>query len=157
MISLYQPGTLVNWTPSTPEMVEAMLRLAKLTPRDVLIDLGSGDGRIVIAAAKRGCMAHGYEDNLELLSLSRENARIAGVEDRTKFYLGDFRDVDLNYATVITMFIDRPAHKLLLKKLANLKPGVRLISNTFHLWEHDAEITVKDDPEFHTARLWVAP
>jgi Cyclopropane fatty acid synthase and related methyltransferases len=151
---LYQPGTSANWTPSSPEMVQAILDLAELCPYDLLLDLGSGDGRLVIEAAKRGVRAIGIEDNLELFELARTRAKDLDVPRPPTFRIQNLLEVDLSIATVITCFLDRPIHKQLLRKFATLEKGVRVISNTFHLWEHDAETTVKDDPEFHTCRLW---
>lgn len=143
----------VLWTPTDPSLVEAMLDMAELRPEDVLMDLGSGDGRIVIAAAKRGIRAIGIELDLEHIEESSAAARAAGVH--CEFRLQNYALTDLNEATVITCFLDRAPHRNLTKRLANLKPGTRILSNTFHLWEHDAERTVSGVREFHTARMWM--
>lgn len=152
MIPVGQLGTDVAWYPSSPAMVSAMLDLAKLRPGDVLIDLGSGDGRVVMEAARRGVRAIGIEDNYELVKLSRQLISEAGLGGACEIRCQNFLEDDLSEATVITMFLDRAPHVKLLKKLAALS-GVRIVSNTFHLWEHTAEATI-DDPQFHTARLW---
>lgn len=157
-------GTDVSWCPTSHAMVEAMLDLAKLRSDDVLIDLGSGDGRIVIAAAKRGITkAIGIEDNPVLVRRSREAAVKAGMPFRLGDPLVEFRcqslfEANTSEATVVMLFLDREPHKKLLRKLVTeLRPGTRIISNTFHLWEHEREIEMETGDHFKIARMWLVP
>ena len=110
-----QPGKDVVWVPTPPVLVEKMLDMAKVTSRDYVIDLGSGDGRNVIAAAKRGARALGVEYDRELLALARKNAIEAGVGERARFVEGDMFEADISGATVLALF-------LLPDNLQRLKP-----------------------------------
>ena len=112
-------------------LVDAMLDLAKVTPQDVVIDLGSGDGRTVITAAKRGARALGIEYNPDLVELSGQAAARAGVADRATFMKADLFDADLSQATVITMFLLPEINLKLRPKILDLRPGTRIVSNTF--------------------------
>ena len=100
-----QPGKDAVWVPTSAEMVEKMLDMAKVTPQDFVIDLGSGDGRMVIAAAKRGARALGVEYNDDLVELSRQRARDAGVADKATFVQGDMFEADISKATVLALFL----------------------------------------------------
>src|SRR3989441_11011408 len=100
-----QSGKDVVWVPSPQELVDRMLDMAKVTPRDYVIDLGSGDGRTVITAAKRGARALGVEFNPDMVALSRRNAAKAGVSDKASFVEADIFRSDLSPATVITLFL----------------------------------------------------
>ncbi len=116
------------------EDVALMLDLAEVGPDDYLIDLGSGDGRIVIAAAERGARGHGVELQPELVALARENAAEAGVADRVHFIEGDIFAADLKGATVVTLYLFPEANlRLKPKLLAELPPGTRVVSNAFHM------------------------
>lgn len=152
-----QAGTDVRWYPSQPAMVEAMLDVAKLQPGDVLMDLGSGDGRVVIEAARRGVRAIGVETDTALVDLSRELITEEGLQRLAEIRHQNFFNADLSEATVITLFLDRPPISKMLRKLASLRPGARIVSNTFYLWEHSAESTIPNELHFHTARLWELP
>ena len=134
-----QEGKDVVWVPMPDEQLEKMLDVAKVTPSDFVIDLGSGDGRTVIAAAKRGARAMGVEFNPDLVALSEREAKKAGVDVRATFVQGDLFETDLSRATVITLFLLEINMKLR-PTLLSLKPGTRVLSNTFKMgdWEPDA-------------------
>ena len=100
-----QPGKDVIWVPTPPSLVEKMLDMASVTPRDFVVDLGSGDGRNVIAAAKRGARALGVEYDPNLVQVSRRNAAAEGVADRASFVQGDMVEADLSTATVLALFL----------------------------------------------------
>src|SRR5690348_17819636 len=126
-----QAGKDVVWVPTPQAVVDRMLDMAKLTPQDFLMDLGSGDGRTVITAAKRGAHAMGIEYNPDMVELSKANARAAGVSDRVSFMKADLFETDLSKATVITMFLLPDINLKLRPKILALKPGTRVASNTF--------------------------
>lgn len=155
-----QAGKDAVWLPTPRLLVEKMLDMAAVTPHDYVIDVGSGDGRIVIAAARRGARALGIEYNGDLVELSRRNAASAGVSDRTEFLNADFFDVSLDKATVVTLFLTSDTTRKLRPKLLALRPGTRIVSNTFGLgnWTPD-ETTVLDDScrNWCTALLWIVP
>ena len=134
-----QPGKDVVWVPTTPELVEKMLDMAKVTPQDFVVDLGSGDGRNVIAAAKRGATAVGFEYNPDMVELSRRRAREAGVADRAPFVEGDMFEADFSKATVLALFLLTENLDRLKDKFLKLKPGTRIVLNTFGVsgWEAD--------------------
>jgi SAM-dependent methyltransferase len=113
--------------------------MARVTPADFVMDLGSGDGRTVIAAAKRGARAMGVEFNPDLVALSEREAKKAGVAGRTAFVQGDLFETDLSRATVITLFLLDEINMKLRPTLLSLKPGTRVLSNTFKMgdWEPD--------------------
>ncbi|HPY67295.1 MAG TPA: class I SAM-dependent methyltransferase [Bacteroidales bacterium] len=155
-----QRGKDVVWVPTPQELVDTMLSIAKVTPKDVLIDLGSGDGRTVISAAKIGAQATGVEFNPDMVALSRRNAEQAGVGSRAQFIEGDLFQADLSKATVITMFLLPEINLRLRPKLLDLKPGTRIVSNTFTMgeWEPDIEVNTVDNwNSWNTALLWIIP
>jgi len=139
---LGQPGKDVMWLPTPQSLVERMLDVAALRAEDTVIDLGSGDGRMVIAAAKRGARALGIEYDPKLVVLAQKNAAAAGVAARTRFEEGDLFESDLSAATVITMFLGEDLNLRLRPRLLALAPGTRIVSNTFRLgdWAPDAEV-----------------
>jgi len=155
-----QEGKDVVWVPTPQALVEKMLALAKITPADFLIDLGSGDGRTVITAAKRGIHALGIEYNPDMVGLSRQNAEKEGVSDMAKFTEADLFESDFSKATVITMFLLPDINMRLRPALLDLKPGTRIVSNTFTMqdWLSDdtAMISAKDT-RWNTAFLWIVP
>lgn len=158
-----QPGKDVVWVPTPDALVARMLDMAKLERDDVLIDLGSGDGRTVVAAAKRGAQALGIELNADLVRLARQRAEREGVADRARFEVRDLFEQDLSGATVITMFLLTEINLKLRPTLLALKPGTRIVSNTFGMgdWQADETATVSrdagcDDP-WCTAMLWIVP
>lgn len=155
-----QAGKDVVWVPTPDALVEKMLALAKVTPDDYLIDLGSGDGRTVIAAAKRGTRAHGIEYNAEMVELSKRNAAAEGVADKATFARADLFESDFSRATVITMFLLPQINLKLRPKILDLKPGTRVVSNSFTMgeWEADETASTNDDCSgWCTALLWIVP
>jgi precorrin-6B methylase 2 len=138
-----QAGKDVVWVPSPETTVERMLDVAKVTPQDYVIDLGSGDGRNVIAAAKRGARAHGVEYNTDMVELSRRNAVTAGVAERATFAQGDMYEADFSKATVLALFLLPDNLAKLSPKFANLTPGTRIVANTFGIDGWSAEQTVE--------------
>lgn len=150
-----QPGKDVIWVPTPDELVKAMLDLAKVTSKDYLIDLGSGDGRIVIAAAKRGARAVGIEFNPDMVQLSNRNAEKAGVSDKASFKNGDIFEADLSEATVISMYLLPSLNMKLRPKLLDLKPGTRIVTNSFTMedWHWDDSAMVEGRPAY----LWIVP
>ena len=147
------------WVPSPDMLVGTMLDIADVTAQDVVMDLGSGDGRTVIAAAERGARAVGVEYDPELVELSRVRATEAGVADRTTFVAADLFEVDLSPATVITMFLLPELNLRLRPRLLALAPGTRIVSNTwdFEDWVADETAVLDPCPGFCTALLWIVP
>jgi precorrin-6B methylase 2 len=155
-----QQGKDVVWVPTPQELVNKMLEVAKVTPADYVIDLGSGDGRTVITAAKLGAKATGIEYNPDMVALSKENARKEGVGDKTEFIQADLYETDLSKATVITMFLLPEINLKLRPRILDLKPGTRIVSNTFTMgeWEADQEVTTEENwNSWNTAYLWIVP
>jgi SAM-dependent methyltransferase len=153
-----QSGKDVVWVPSPQELVDKMLEMAKVTPDDYVIDLGSGDGRTVITAAKRGARALGIEYNPDMVALSKRNAEKAGVSGKASFAQADIFKSDLTKATVITMFLLTDLNLKLRPTILALKPGTRIVSNTFRMgeWEPDQTIELGCDT-YCTAYLWIVP
>jgi precorrin-6B methylase 2 len=155
-----QQGKDVVWVPTPQELVNKMLEVAKVTPADFVIDLGSGDGRTVITAAKIGAKAKGIEYNPDMVALSKENAKKEGVGDKAEFIQADLYETDLSKATVITMFLLPEINLKLRPRLLDLKPGTRIVSNTFTMgeWEADQEVTTEENwNSWNTAYLWIIP
>lgn len=154
-----QPGKDVVWVPTPEAMVAVMLDMAKVTPDDVVVDLGSGDGRLVIAAAKRGAKARGVEYNPEMVRLSKQRARDAGVHERATFVEGDMFEADIADATVMAVFLLTENMRRLQDRFLSLRPGTRIVSNTFGIpeWPADARVTRPDCTAWCTALLWVVP
>ena len=157
-----QPGKDVVWVPTPDALVQRMLDLAKVTPADFLIDLGSGDGRTVIAAAKRGLRGHGIEFNPDMVRLAQAAARREGVAARATFEQADlFTKIDeLRKADVITMFLLSSINLRLRPALLDLEPGTRIVSNTFRMaeWEPDQVSRVEGNcVAWCEALLWIVP
>jgi hypothetical protein len=155
-----QEGKDVIWVPTPQELVEKMLDIAKVTPQDYVIDLGSGDGRTVITAAKHGAKALGIEYNPDMVELSKRNAAKEGVSDKATFMKADLFEADLSQAQVITMFLLPDINLKLRPKLLNLKPGTRVVSNSFTMgeWQADETASVKNGcASYCTAYLWIVP
>jgi len=155
-----QDGKDVIWVPTPQALVDRMLDIAKVTPKDYVIDLGSGDGRTVITAAKRGAKALGIEYNPDMVELSKRNAAKEGVSDRANFMKADLFETDFSQATVITMFLLPDINIKLRPKILNLKPGTRIVSNSFTMgdWTTDDTANVKDGcASYCTALLWIVP
>ncbi|MGE0462532.1 MAG: class I SAM-dependent methyltransferase [Vicinamibacterales bacterium] len=155
-----QAGKDVVWVPTPESLVEKMLDMATVTARDVVMDLGSGDGRNVIAAARRGARAVGVEYNPEMVALSRRNAEKAGVAGRATFIEGDMFAADISEATVLALFLLPSNLEKLKDKFLALRPGTRIVLNTFGIegWEPDATETVGGDCEsWCTSLLLMVP
>jgi precorrin-6B methylase 2 len=155
-----QQGKDVVWVPTSQALVDKMLDIAKVTPADFVIDLGSGDGRTVITAAKRGARAMGVEYNPDMVELSKRNAVKEGVTERATFVKADLFETDFSKATVVTMFLLPDINLKLRPKILDLKPGTRIVSNTFTMeeWQADETATVTDGcSSWCTALLWIVP
>jgi hypothetical protein len=137
-----------------------MLDMAKVTPSDYVIDLGSGDGRTVITAAKRGARAHGIEYNRDMVELSKRNAEKEGVSGKATFAQADLFKSDFSQASVITMFLLPDINLKLRPKILELKPGTRVVSNSFTMgeWSADETSSVGDGcSSWCTAYMWIVP
>jgi precorrin-6B methylase 2 len=155
-----QAGKDVVWVPTPPELVEKMLDMAKVTPQDLVMDLGSGDGRNIIAAAKRGATAIGVEFNPEMVALSNRSAQEAGVADKARFIEGDMYAADISKATVMALFLLPDNLRKLTDKFFALEPGSRLVLNTFAIpdWEADETETIQGDcASWCTSLLYYVP
>jgi precorrin-6B methylase 2 len=155
-----QAGKDVVWVPTPAELVEKMLDMAQVTPQDIVMDLGSGDGRNIIAAAKRGARAIGVEYNPEMVALSRRLAKEAGVSDRATFIEGDMFEADISKATVLALFLLPSNLDKLAPKFLALKPGTRIVNNTFNVTGWDADATEKVEgtcTSWCTAMLNIVP
>lgn len=152
-------GKDVVWVPTPQSLVDKMLDMARVTADDVVIDLGSGDGRTVITAAKRGATASGIEYDPEMVELSKKNAEAAGLAGKATFVKADLFESDFSKATVITMFLLQSINMQLRPKLLELKPGTRIVSNSFTMedWEADETASVTDCTSWCTALLWIVP
>ena len=162
--SVGQSGKDVVWVPTPQALVDRMLDMAKLTPSDIHYDLGSGDGRTVITVAKRGGRAHGIEYNPEMVELARRNAQKEGVADKAIFTRGDIFTAEsikaYTQASVITLFLLPDLNVKLRPTLLDMKPGVRVVSNSFTMgdWKEDEKISAGGDcSSWCTAYLWIVP
>lgn len=155
-----QAGKDVIWLPTAQTLVDRMLDMAKVSAGDHLVDLGSGDGRLVITAAKRGARAHGIEFNPDLVALSRRTARAEGVADRATFEQADIFESDFSKATVVTLFLLPELNLKLRSTLLAMKPGTRVVSNSFSMegWQPDQMAEVREGCVGHcNAFLWTVP
>jgi SAM-dependent methyltransferase len=157
-----QSGKDVVWVPTPQALVDRMLDLGKVTAADYVIDLGSGDGRTVITAAKRGARALGIEYNPDMVALSQRNAAKDGVSGKATFTKADLFESDFSGATVITMFLLPDINLKLRPKILDLKPGTRIVSNSFTMgeWQHDRSVQATESEgcqSYCTAYLWIVP
>jgi SAM-dependent methyltransferase len=158
-----QAGKDVVWVPTPQVTVDKMLELANVGPQDFVIDLGSGDGRLVISAAKRGARGFGVEYNPDMVELARRNAEKEGVAERAQFVKADLFETDFSRATVITLFLLTDLNIRLRPKLLALKPGTRVVANTFNIgdWAPDetAEIPFEAGCKYSwcVVHLWIVP
>jgi len=155
-----QEGKDVVWVPTPQALVDKMLDMAKVTPKDYVIDLGSGDGRTVITAAKRGARALGIEYNPDMVELSKRNAANEGVSDKANFVKADLFESDFSQATVITMFLLPEINLKLRPRILDLKPGTRIVSNSFTMgeWTADETATLSGGcTSWCTALFWIVP
>jgi SAM-dependent methyltransferase len=136
-----------------------MLKMGKVTPNDYVVDLGSGDGRTVISAAKLGAKTLGVEYNPDMVELSKRNAVKAGVGEKAQFVNGDIFKTDFSQATVVTMFLLPGLNLKLRPTLLDMKPGTRVVSNTFNMgeWKPDETATAEDCSAYCRAMLWIVP
>ena len=150
-----QEGKDVIWVPTPQALVERMLDMAKLTPKDIHYDLGSGDGRTVITAAKRGVQAVGVEFNPDMVALSERTAAKEGVTAKAKFINGDIFQTDFSHATVLTLYLLPSLNLKLRPTILKMKPGTRVVSHAFSMddWQPDQTENV----EGRTAYLWIVP
>jgi SAM-dependent methyltransferase len=155
----------VPYVPTTEAAVQTMLKLADVKKTDVVYDLGCGDGRIVITAAKSlGARGVGIDINPVRIGEANENAKKAGVEKQVRFEENDLFEADIHEATVVTLFLLPHINlKLRPKLLQDLKPGTRIVSNTFDMgdWKPEKEVIVPDSDEdsylSHRVYLWIVP
>lgn len=155
-----QPGKDIVWVPTPTVMVEKLLDMAQVTSSDYVVDLGSGDGRNVIAAARRGARAHGIEYDADLVDFSKRAAMKAGVGDKATFEKADIFVSDFSKATVVVLFLTPEMNIRLRPKLLALKPGARIVANTFAIgdWNADRTATATDNCDrWCTGRLWIVP
>src|SRR4029434_6010613 len=155
-----QAGSDVIWVPTPQTLVDKMLDMAKVTPKDYVMDLGSGDGRTVITAAKRGAKARGIEYNPDMVELSKRNAAKEGVNDKASFVNADLFESDFSDATVITLFLLPDINIRLRPKILDMKPGTRVVSNSFTMgeWTADETFTAGNGcGSWCTAYLWIVP
>ena len=156
----------VPYVPTPQEVVERMLQIGKVGPNDYLIDLGSGDGRIVVTAARKyGARGFGVDLNPDRIKESNENARAAGVADKVAFYQRNLFETDLSQATVITMYLLPRVNVELRPKLLDLAPGTRLVSHDFDMgdWKPDVHVNMEAPDKYGGAGgtsdiyYWVVP
>ncbi|MGQ0656208.1 MAG: class I SAM-dependent methyltransferase [Betaproteobacteria bacterium] len=155
-----QPGKDVIWVPTPYALVEKMLDMAKVTSQDYVIDLGSGDGRNIIAAAKRGARALGVEWEKEMVELSRRYAKEEGVGERARFVQGDMFEADISQASVLALFLLPANLEKLRDKFLALQPGSRIVSNGYQIpgWQPDeTEESSGDCGNWCTAYLYHVP
>jgi hypothetical protein len=155
-----QQGKDVVWVPSPQALVDRMLDMANITSGDFLMDLGSGDGRTVITAAKRGVNALGIEYNPDMVELSKRNAEKEGVSAKAQFVKADLFETDFSKATVITMFLLPDINRRLRPKILEMKPGTRIVSNTFDMGDWQPDQTQEAGGECRSycrALFWVVP
>ncbi len=158
-----QEGKDVVWVPTPQVLVDKMLDMAQVKPGEFVMDLGSGDGRTVITAAKRGARAVGVEYNPDMVALSQRNAEKEGVAGKATFMKADLFETDFSKADVITMFLLPSINLKLRPKILGLKPGTRIVSNSFDMgdWAADETQTIPQDKgcnvSWCTALLWIVP
>jgi predicted RNA methylase len=153
--SVGQAGKDVIWVPTPPELIKDMLDMADVTPNDYLVDLGSGDGRIVIAAAKRGARALGIEYNPDMVELSKRNAQKEGVSDKASFMQADIFETDFSKATVLTMYLLPSLNLKLMPTVLKMKPGTRVVSHAFTMGDWVPDQTKSEDSR--SAYFWIVP
>ena len=155
-----QGGKDVVWVPTPQDLVNTMLDMAKVTPADYVIDLGSGDGRTVITAAKRGAKALGIEYNPDMVEYARRAANEEGVSARATFKNADLFESDFSEATVLTLFLLSSINLKLRPTILDMKPGTRVVSNTFDMddWKPDQTRNLTESgSNWNTAHLWIVP
>ncbi len=153
-----EPGKDVMWVATIDSVVDAMLRVARVTDKDRVVDLGSGDGKIPIAAAKRfGASALGIEYNPQLVQLARCYAHVDGLADKVRFEQGDIFDADFSNATVLTLYLGPTVNLKLRPKLLGMRAGTRIVSNTFDLADWEPDELIEADVGNTRALMWIVP
>ena len=158
-----QEGKDVIWLPTPQIVVDKMLEIARVGPTDVVMDLGSGDGRTVISAAKLGARAMGIEYNPDMVEFAKRSAEKAGVSKSASFVKADLFETSFARASVVTMFLLPDINLKLRPKILKLKPGTRIVSNTFTMgeWEPDTRVSLVGQPgcenSYCTVLYWVVP
>jgi hypothetical protein len=155
-----QEGKDAVWVPTSAPMVEKMLDHAKVTPQDFVMDLGSGDGRTIIAAARRGAKGLGVEFNPDLVEYSKRQAAAQSVSDKAMFVQGDMYAADISKATVLALFLLPSNLEKLAPKFLALPPGTRIVANTFWVndWMPDDTVVLKEGCEnWCTSHLFIIP
>lgn len=150
------PGKDVVWVPTPPQVIDFMLDMAGATPKDFVVDLGSGDGRIVLGAAKRGIKARGVELNADLVQLSKDEAERLGVSQHAEFVVQDMFKADLTQTTVLmTYLLPHLNRRVRPMALAQMKPGTRVVTYAFHMgeWQPDRVAQISG----LTVHLWIVP
>lgn len=151
-----QEGKDVIWVPTPQSLVERMLQMAGVKPTDYVVDLGSGDGRTVIAAAKKfGAHALGIEFNPNMVELARRAAAKEGVSDKAQFVNGDIFQTDFSKATVLTLYLLPSLNLKLRPTILNMRPGTRVVSHAFTMDDWQADQV--DSSEGRTAYMWIVP
>jgi SAM-dependent methyltransferase len=153
---LSQYGKDCVWEPTPYHIIDLMLKIGKITPNDVVMDLGSGDGRIPIATANFGAFGIGVEYNHDLVIYSRNLAKKNGVVNKTKFIEGDIYNIDMSKASLITLFLNPKPMEDLYPVLSNLKHGTRIVSYVWNFdnWEPDFKLSVGEN---RLIFLWILP
>lgn len=151
----------VIFVPTPPEVVAKMIEMAGVKKDDVHYDLGCGDGRVVVAAAKRGARSVGIDIDPERIAESRENVKKSGVGDRATIRKGDIFETDISDASVVTLYLLPELNVRLMPRLRQLKPGTRIVSHDFDMRgakpKQVVTVRVDDEEEEHTVYLWVVP
>jgi Methyltransferase domain len=151
-----QPGKDVIWVPTPDELVNKMLTMARVTPKDFVVDLGAGDGKIAIAAGKKfGATALGIEYNPEMAKLAQCFVQAEGVADKVKIIQGDIFKEDFSKATVVTMYLLPELNLCVRHRLLAMKPGTRLTSHAFTMGDWEADENAQS--EYRNAYLWIVP
>ncbi|HQR56220.1 MAG TPA: DNA methyltransferase [Burkholderiaceae bacterium] len=150
-----QSGKDVVWVPTPDELVQRMLRMAKVTPQDLVYDLGAGDGKIAIAAGKLGANSVGIEYNPDMAKLANCLVTAEGVASKTKIIQGDIFKEDFSKATVITMYLLPELNLCVRHRILAMKPGTRVTSHQFTMGDWEADET--SEFEYRTAYLWIVP
>ena len=151
-----QAGKDVVWVPTPDELVNKMLTMARVTPKDFVVDLGAGDGKIAIAAGKKfGATALGIEYNPEMAKLAQCFVQAEGVADKVKIIQGDIFKEDFSKATVVTMYLLPELNLRLRPTILNMKPGTRVTSHQFTMGDWEADETA--EIEYRSAYLWIVP
>lgn len=154
--SVGQAGKDVIWVPTPESLVKALLTAAKVTRNDYVVDLGSGDGRFPIAAARDfGARAHGIDYNGDMVALARRNAERAGVRTRVTFQRGDIFESDFSSASVVTLYLLPNLNLKLRPTILAMKPGTRVVSHAFDMGDWEPDETIRTDDA--TGYLWIVP